>query len=212
MPVSQHSSIAREGIPLLVAAVIGALLLQIYFAGNSWPAWLLVVVLGWLLRDPQRSTPASPLGIVAPVDGKIIAVEITKDPYLSRESLKISIRMPLSGAFTLRSVTEGNIIQHWMGETIPHGSGHAHAIWLQTDEEDDVVLALHPGRFFGRIACYLSTGDRVGQGRRCGYIPLGAQLDVYLPADSPAQVKVGDKVCGGESILAQFIHRPQDLD
>ncbi|NOZ38542.1 MAG: hypothetical protein GXP11_10895 [Gammaproteobacteria bacterium] len=207
MPVSQHSSIAKEGMPLLIAAIFGALLLQVFYGGITWPSWLLVLALGWLLRDPQRSTPASPLGIVAPVDGKVIAIENTKDPYLSRDSLKISILMPLYGTFTLRSVTEGNIIQHWMDETIPRGSGHTHAVWLQTDEEDDVVLALHPGRFLGRIACYLSTGDRVGQGRRCGYIPLGAQLDVYLPADCPAKVSVGDKVWGGESILAQFIHR-----
>ncbi|HHH89237.1 MAG TPA: hypothetical protein ENK45_01585 [Aliiroseovarius sp.] len=210
MPASQHSAIAKEGIPLLLVAVAAALLLQVMFGGLAWPAWLLVLALGWLLRDPQPNTPASPLGIVAPVDGRVVAVENTKDPYLSRESLKISIRMPISGTFTLRSATEGNIVQHWMGETIPHGSGHAHAVWLQTDEEDDVVLALHPGRLFGRIACYLSTGDRVGQGRRCGYIPLGAQLDVYLPAHTPAKVEVGDKVRSGESILAQLIHRAQD--
>ncbi|VAX11296.1 hypothetical protein MNBD_GAMMA25-1729 [hydrothermal vent metagenome] len=207
MPVSQHSSVAKEGMPLLIAVIVGALVLQMLYGSITWPAWLVVVVVGWLLRDPQRATPASPLGIVAPVDGKIIAVDICKDPYLSSESLKISIRMPLTGTFTLRSVTEGNIIQHWMGETIPHGTGHAHAVWLQTDEEDDVVLALSPGHFFGRIACYLSTGDRVGQGRRCGYIPLGAQLDIYLPVDSPARVKVGDKVFGGESLIAQFVHR-----
>ncbi len=198
--------------PLLLVAIFGALLLQIYFGSDSWPSWLLVLALGWLLRDPPRSVPASPLGILAPVDGQVIAVETTKDPYLSRDSLKISIRMPLYGTFTLRSATEGNIIQHWMGEIIPHGTGHTHAVWLQTDEDDDVVLALHPGRFFGRIACYLSTGDRVGQGRRCGYIPLGAQLDVYLPAECPPKVRVGEKVWGGESILAQFIHRSQDRE
>jgi len=212
MPVSQHSSIAREGMPLLIVAILAALALQIFYGSVTWPSWLLVLALGWLLRDPQRITPASPLGIIAPVDGKIIAVQICKNPYLSNESLKISIRMPLLGTFTLRSVTEGNIIQHWMGETIPHGTGHAHAVWLQTDEEDDVVLALKPGRFFGRIACYLSTGDRVGQGRRCGYIPLGSQLDVYLPEDSPTKVKTGDVVRGGESILAQFIHRAENRD
>ncbi len=209
MPVSQHSSIAKEGVPLLMLAICGALLLQVFYGGITWPSWLLVLGLGWLLRDPQCSTPASPLGIVAPVDGKVTAVEITKDPYLSRDSLKISIRMPLYGTFTMRSVTEGNIIQYWMDETIPRCSGHTHAVWLQTDEEDDVVLALHSGRFFGRIACYLSTGDRVGQGRRCGYIPLGTQLDIYLPEDCPAKVRPGDKVRGGESILAQFIHRTQ---
>ena len=207
MAHSQHSSIATEGWHLLLSSIVLVIILHVIFGNVVWPSWSLVLFVGWLLRDPQRKIPSAPLGLISPVDGKVLFAGEAKDPYLGTEAHKISISMSRLGTFSLRSAAEGTVMQHWMGENIPHGVGHNHAVWIQTDEEDDVVLALHPGRFFNKIACYMSTGERVGQGRRCGYIPLGAQLDIYLSTNVPLEVKAGDKVRSGESIIAHFVHK-----
>jgi phosphatidylserine decarboxylase len=207
MALFHHSAIAKEGSSFLLASIVVTVILQMIFGQVIWPLWLVVALLAWILRDPKRVVPGIPLGLVAPVDGKVLFSGEAKNPYLGGEAHKISIRMSRMGTYSLRSATEGTIMQHWMGETVPHGLGHEHAVWIQTDEEDDVVLALHRGRLMGRIACYLSTGERVGQGRRCGYIPLGTQLDIYLPVEAPLEITVGDKVRSGETILSHFVHK-----
>lgn len=207
MALFRQSSIAQEGSSFLLATIGAVIILQMIVGHSVWPLWFGVAFLGWVLRDPKRVVPGIPLGLVAPVDGKVIYAGEAKNPYLGGMAHKISIQMSRLGTYSLRSATEGTIMQHWMGETIPHGSGHEHAVWIQTDEEDDVILAMHRGRMMGRIACYMSTGERVGQGRRCGYIPLGTQLDIYLPVEAPLEIKVGDKVRSGETLLSHFVHK-----
>ena len=53
---------------------------------------------------------------------------------------------------------------------------------------------------------YLHSGERVGQGQRCGYFYFGGVIDVFLPLESKVQVEVGQYVQSGSSVLAQLIH------
>lgn len=165
-------------------------------------ACLLPAVLAWLYRDPHRIIPGQPLTIVSPVDGKVVLVESGHDRFLKREALHIVIKMSLTGVFSLRSVTEGRVMQIWQEK---NGHGHCLAIWVQTDEKDDTVLVLRPGRWLRRLCYQLSYGVRVGQGQRVGHILFGSTIDVYLPASARSTIVTDQQVKAGCDGIAELM-------
>lgn len=204
--LSRKSWFVREGRTLISVVILIMLLLHGVWGALVTPLWLPVLLLMWSLREPYRTVPSAPLAIVSPVDGELVSVAEVTDPFLKRPALCYSIRMPWTGGYTLRSVIEGKIQEHWFGASAT-GTAYTHTIWIRTDEADDIVVAMQPGRWFGRIACYISTGERVGQGQRCGFIPLGTtRVDVFLPLSSNSEAQPGHKLKAGESILGRLIH------
>jgi phosphatidylserine decarboxylase len=199
--------VAPEGRLIVGLLNLGMLVLHLVVGIVVWPLWGLVIALAYLYREPKRTIPSAPLGIISPVDGVITDVENKYDTFMKREALIVSIQMNWSGAYVLRSVTEGKIMQHWLHEDDNGTFGHLqHAIWIQTDEHDDVVIAIHAGGRFRRMHCYAAVGERVGQGKRCGFIPFGTRIDVILPLKARANVKVGDKVLAGSDLIGEFVH------
>ena len=139
--------------------------------------------------------------IVWPLWGLVIAFA-----YLYRNPRRTIPSAPL-GAYVLRAITEGKIMQHWLHETDSETQGHLqHAIWIQTDEQDDVIIAIHAGGRFRRMHCYASVGERVGQGKRCGFIPFGTRIDIILPIKARSKINVGDKVLAGSDLIGEFVH------
>jgi phosphatidylserine decarboxylase len=55
-----------------------------------------------------------------------------------------------------------------------------------------------------RIVCYPRVGDLLKRGERYGLIRFGSRVDVYLPVDTEALVKIGDKTVAGETVLARI--------
>jgi phosphatidylserine decarboxylase len=55
-----------------------------------------------------------------------------------------------------------------------------------------------------RIICHVQAGDRIKRGQRFGLICFGSRLDLYLPAEAQLDVRVGDRVSAGTSILARL--------
>jgi len=214
--------ISKEGVIFAVIFFIAALFTQHYTtAVLSLPFWLLFAVVFYLFRDPAREIPSMPLAILSPADGKVTAVETTHDPYINRSAIKISISMSPLGIYTTRSPTEGKIVQRWFKgpskessssdkdkEKNRRGSSNKRnfGIWIQTDEQDDVVLVMQPHSFLNAPRCYVQSGERIGQGRRCGYIRFGSKLELYMPENSKVDVKPGDTIVAGTSILASLIH------
>ena len=199
--------IAPEGRLIIGLLFLGMLALHLAVGMHVWPLWGIVLAFAYLYRDPHRVIPSAPLGLISPVDGVILVVENKFDTFLKREALIISIQMNWSGAYTMRAITEGKIMQHWLHETDSETQGHLqHAIWIQTDEQDDVIIAIHAGGRFRRMHCYAAVGERVGQGKRCGFIPFGTRIDVILPAQARTTLKSGDKVLAGKDLIGQFVH------
>jgi len=69
-----------------------------------------------------------------------------------------------------------------------------------------VVIALHAGGRFNRMHCYRNSGERIGQGKRCGFIPCGTRMDIDLPKQARSPVSVGDSVNGGTDLIGEFVH------
>lgn len=203
MTVARHSIIAKEGQLAILLSLLLTSCLYIQFGPYTLPVALIALPLIWLYRDPDRRISSRPLAIVSPVDGKVVSVEATRDRFLKRDALHIAIDMSVGGAFSLRSVTEGRIMQIWQEQ---NGHGHCLAIWVQTDEQNDTVLVLRPGRWLKRLSYQLACGDRIGHGQRFGHILFGNRIDVYLPASSRSTIAIGQDVKAGCDGIAELMH------
>ena len=202
--------IAREGWPLLVVLVVGGALVHRYVDPMAAvPVWGLLLLTLFMFRDPNRDVPPSPLAVVSPADGRVVAIENRRDPYLDRDAVWISINMSRMGVFSTRSPVEGKALQpprlptpeeYGTRGPVPHG------VWLQTDEEDAVIVVMNRGPLHNPPRCYIQLGQRVGQGQRCGFIHFGARIEVILPCNARIQTKVGDRLSAGEDVIATLVN------
>lgn len=207
MAVSRHPIIAKEGWSLILFLSFIVAALQHYVSHYAAVLWCLPLILAWFYRDPHLALPSDPLGLVSPVNGTIIIAEAHPDPFLGRDAFLFRISMSLTDIYSIRSVTEGKIIQQWLDpEDSDDDRSLAHAIQIKTDENDDIMIVLRPGRFFKKLSCDAVIGQRIGQGHRCGIIPFGSCVDVYVPATSKIKVSVGEYVEAGTSLLASLKH------
>lgn len=207
MAVSRHPIIAKEGWSLILFSSFVVAVLQHYYGLYVAVLWSIPAVLAWFYRDPHRALPSDPLGLLSPVDGTIILAEAHPDPFLGRDAFLFRISISLTDIYSIRSVTEGKIIQQWLDpEDADDDRSLAHAIQVKTDEDDDIMIVLRPGRFFKQLSCDAVIGQRIGQGHRCGIIPFGSNVDVYVPIQSSIKASVGDRVEAGTTRLASLKH------
>ena len=215
--------IAREGWPYIFIILLAALVVNI-MAGLIYaiPLWILSVVFIYIFRDPERTIPSTALAIVSPVDGDVESVRDIRDPYLERTATAIGMQMKYTGPYILRGPIEGKLIKQWQGRMEAgdeivganpviedqNNKGRRYlAIWVQSDEGDDVVLILMEGNIGFRPRCYVNTGERIGQGRRCGFISFGCRVMVIIPQGSRNDVTPGDAVIAGSGIIATLLHK-----
>jgi len=211
---SQHTLVAREGwLLILIVALIATLVY--FFAGPiiALPFILLSLLFIFLFRDPPRIIPAAALGIVSPVDGTIVVIEEVHDNFLDRKAVHFTIKMNWNGIFSTRSPVEGKVINQWSGEslkemaTTPTNINSKSAHWIQTDEGDDIIVCMQNDKIMRRAGCMAQTGERIGQGQRCGFIHFGANVELLIPINSRINVKKGSKVLAGSDILATLVHK-----
>lgn len=206
-----HPVIAREGWPFVAVAVAAATAVNVY-VGIWWalPLWLIALFVLQFFRDPQREVPADPRAVLAPADGRIVAVERTVDPYLEREALRISVFMNVFNAHSNRSPVDGEIVRTWyhpgrfFNAALSKASleNERSALWIRTPEGRDITCVQVAGLIARRILCYAKQGQRLARGERFGFIRFGSRVDVYMPLDARPQATVGDKVYATESVLA----------
>jgi phosphatidylserine decarboxylase len=227
--------IAREGWMVIVFVALIAIVLRVVTNDFvALPFWVAMAALIVIFRDPKRVVPPKPLAIVSPVDGQITAIHSTKDPYTHAEATQIELRKGVFDVISTRSPMEGKVIQQWFkpvdGEAIEAVRGGIYsnadvavaghspssksteehkgcfAQWIQSDEQDDVVMVVESAANVLKPHCYAQSGERVGQGQRCGFVLFNASVQVYIPASSRVEVKVGDHVRGGSDTLATLVH------
>lgn len=212
-PPYPHPLIAREGWPFLAIAVAAAALVA-WLAGPWWslPLWLAALFVLQFFRDPAREVPDDPRAVVAPADGRIVAVEKARDPWLEREALKISVFMNVFNVHSNRAPVDGTVKQVWyhagrfVNAALDKASvdNERNALWLRTRGGTDVTCVQVAGLIARRILCYVSAGAELQRGERFGFIRFGSRVDVYLPLDAQPVAAIGDKVYAAESVLARL--------
>jgi len=205
---------SKASLPLAFLLIV-ALVIHIQFGMQAgiW-FWLIACLVAFLYRDPRRVVPSLPLAVVAPVDGIVTSVEPVYDPFLNRSALRIQMTGSVTGVYTVRSVMEGKVQNQWFGrlsekadEGIYAATGLPdYAQWTQSDEGDDVITTLSPKIKSTSVQCSASSGERIGQGKPCTFIPFGADAEVLLAENTRINVSPGDKIKAGSSVIATLVH------
>lgn len=210
-----HPIIAREGWPFLALAFALAAVVAYFSPWWSIPLWVIAIFILQFFRDPPRTIPDAPGGVLSPADGRIVVVGRAQDPYLQRDALKISVFMNVFNVHSNRSPVDGKIEAVWynagkfFNADLDKASlgNERNALHIRLDPGVDVVCVQVAGLIARRILCYVQAGDPLHRGQRFGFIRFGSRVDVYLPANATPRVAIGDKVYATQSVLASLPQR-----
>lgn len=189
--------------------------------GLLGPRWIPLTALGliftlfslWFFRNPVRTPPAGTGQIVSPADGKVIfSGETPAGMYSPVGGRKVSIfmspmdvhvnRAPVSGKVAAVRYNKGKF--HVASVDKASLSNEQNGVTIETPEGRKVTYVQIAGMVARRIVCDVKEGDPVRQGQRVGMIRFGSRVDLYLPGDARIQVKPGDRVRAGESVIGVF--------
>ena len=208
-----HPVIAREGWPFLALAVVVAVALSVLgWWVVAFLAWVVALFILQFFRDPARTVPDAPKGVLSPADGRVVKVEQARDPYLKRDALKISVFMNVFNVHSNRSPVDGTVADRWyhagsfLNAALDKASleNERNALHLRTVSGQDVTCVQIAGLIARRILGYVDSGAALRRGERYGFIRFGSRVDVYLDPAAKPRVAVGDIVLATESILAEL--------
>ena len=205
---------AKEGFPFIGAAA-GITLMA------GWLGWIpiaalagiLTLFVSWFFRNPSRVIPQGARLVVAPGDGKVLAVDEEFEPrYLKDRAIRISIFLNVFDVHINRIPCEGTIedVQYRPGLFLVASKPSAtlkneqNAMMIKAVGEAKVLCVQVAGLIARRIVCWVNPKDRAVRGERYGLIRFGSRMDTYLPIGTAIKVAVGDRVKGGESILGEL--------
>ena len=189
-------------IPLAVAAVFA--FFQIWFAVGLFIA--LALFMAYFFRDPKRTIPTEAGIIVSAADGKVTRVETRENGkfvsvFLSPVDVHIN-RAPIAGKVVK--------VEQIQGKKAPATGSRAseinerNAITIE-GEKMTVVCTQIVGILARRIVCWSKTGDNLELGEKYGLIKFSSRTDLLMPKEVEILVKIGDRVVGGETIIAKLI-------
>lgn len=199
-------TIFRLPFAIAVLVALGAVV------GGYWILMIVAVLVAGAVfvlgRDPERVVSSQPLGVVSPVDGRVIGIDHEHDPFLDRTALVARIRQGPFSPTVMRSPAEGRVEDMWGGPEMPgRDQGYRMAVYLVTDEGDEIVFAVgRPTLFPGPLTWHVQPGERVGQGQRRGLAGWGRQVVIYVPSDSTPALQSGESVHAGSQVVCQLVH------
>jgi phosphatidylserine decarboxylase len=205
--------IDRAGIPFVLAAAVPALAL----AGFRLflPAAVLAVValaLVFFFRDPERVGASGPNCVLSPADGRVmVAGPSSASAELAGEWTQVSIflspldvhvnRVPVAGRVTRVDYRPGRYHAAYRPDAATENERSE--VWIR-DGSRTVVCRQITGVLVRRVVCRVKPGDQVRAGDRLGVMKFGSRIDLFLPVGTCLLVGVGDRVRGGETVLAEM--------
>lgn len=175
--------------------------------------WSLVL---YFFRDPDRTIPPDVDCLLSPADGHVTDVGIVSEPgFPGNRAFRIGIFLSIFDVHVNRAPRAGKVVQlrYFPGSFLdarhPECGVRNEQMWIDIEEFESqrpVRVKQISGAIARRIVCWLKQGEAVKAGSRFGMIKFGSRTEVYVPATEQldVQVKVGDAVKGGSTVLARF--------
>jgi len=200
------------GFGLLGAAILIGWLTNPWFAT---PLLAFAVFFLWFFRDPERAIPDAAGAVVSPADGKVTDLSpVTLDGVRrTRISIFLNVfdvhvnRSPIAGVIRDAQYRRGKFLNAMSPACAEHNEQNVVTV---EGEGRTLVFKQIAGLLARRIVFTKKVGDQVARGERIGMMKFGSRMDVFLDSSAVLQVKVGDRVKGGSSVLAYV--RPQERE
>lgn len=161
----------------------------------------------WFFRDPNRLIPAGSGLIVSPGDGLVTETARIDTPAGPRQRISVFLsvfdvhvnRAPISGVLSCVEYQKGLYLNAMNPASAERNEQNVVTI---RGDGFEVTFKQIAGLLARRIVFNFKEGDVVERGQRVGLIKFGSRVDVLVPAEAVLQVKVGERVRGGSSVLA----------
>jgi phosphatidylserine decarboxylase len=212
--------IDRAGWPFITGPLAPAALAAL--AGRRWAArWVALPFLGLsaymalFFRDPDRrcdTAPPDPDDVLSPADGVVMVAGepqegVAPDGDWQQVSVFLSVvdvhvnRSPFHGEVVESSYRKGSFLAAYRKESA-HRNERSE-LWLR-DGDRTVVFRQIVGVLARRIVTRTGPGQRLATGERMGLMKFGSRMDVFVPRDCTVLVRVGQRVRGGETVIARW--------
>ncbi|HZT88873.1 MAG TPA: phosphatidylserine decarboxylase [Stellaceae bacterium] len=203
-----------DGWKFVAIAAVATIVLFVLWRPAGWAALVVTLWMAYFFRDPWRVTPTRPGLIVSPADGVVVSVGPAPPPRelamgaepLPRIGIFLNVfdvhvnRVPLAGRVAALRYTRGRFINASLDKASEHNERMA--IKITTTDGAQLAFVQVAGLVARRIVCELIEGQYVASGQRMGLIRFGSRVDVYLPPGCAPLVACGQRVVGGETVLA----------
>lgn len=211
---------APEGIPFVaVGVVVLATATGVaWWAGGGWwmvvpSIWALIALwIPWFFRDPKRSGPRGEGLVIAPADGRVVAIAQVEEPtFLKSRARRVSVfmnffdvhvnRHPVDGSVQYRDYRPGKFLNATRDKASI--DNEQTSLGVQGPRRPVLVRQI-AGLIARRIVTDAHVGDVVRQGERLGIIRFGSRVDTILPLDAKITVSVGERTRAGVTVIAEW--------
>lgn len=178
---------------------------------TAWPYALPLILLSafclWFFRDPERQISTQPGAIVSPGDGKVTDILTVNSGGVPRTRISIFLnvfdvhvnRSPIAGVIREARYQHGKFLNAMGANCADENEQNVVTV---EGEGRTVIFKQIAGLIARRIVFNLKVGDHVARGQRVGLIKFGSRVDIVFDADATVQVKLGDRVQGGATVVA----------
>ena len=210
-----------DGFKFVLAAALAAVLLFLLWTPAGWATAVVALWMVYFFRDPWRVTPTREGLLVSPADGIVTSVTPAHPPpeldmgdaEVARIGIFLNIfdvhvtRAPVGGRVVALRYTKGRFVNASHEEASLNNERMA--IRVAPPEGPEIAYVQVAGLVARRIVCDLREGQRVATGQRMGIIRFGSRVDVYCPPPYVTMVVAGQRMVGGETVLAdRFAQEP----
>jgi phosphatidylserine decarboxylase len=201
--------------PAALMAAAGRLSRRRWPSVAAWPFLGLSAYMALFFRDPDRLCDAQPPAsdvVLSPADGVVMVAgppqeDVAPKGNWQQVSVFLSVvdvhvnRSPYRGEVVESTYRKGSFLAAYRKESA-HRNERSE-LWLR-DGERTVVFRQIVGVLARRIVTRVRPGDRLETGQRMGLMKFGSRMDVFLPRECTLTVRKGQRVRGGETVIARW--------
>jgi phosphatidylserine decarboxylase len=203
-----------DGLKFVAAGAFATVVLFVLWSPAGWIALLATLWVAYFFRDPWRVTPLRSGLLVSPADGVVVSVASAAPPsevaageiefcrigvFLNVFDVHV-VRAPAGGRVAALRYTRGRFFNASLDKA--SADNERLAIRIAPPDGPAIVLVLIAGLVARRIVCDLYEGQEIAAGQRIGIIRFGSRVDIYCPPTYVPMVAAGQRMIGGESVLA----------
>jgi len=214
----------REGYKFIILGALATLLLFLIWGPLGWLALLVTLAMAYFFRDPSRATPVDDNLLIAPADGRLIAIRRRPPPsemelgdtpltvfstFLSLFNVHV-VRAPVAGRVVSSHYEPGLFLNAESEDASMHNERH----WIIIEKRDGerIGVVLIAGMVARRIVPFIKQGESVQSGQRIGIIRFGSRVDVYAPAERDMRVGENQRMVAGETVLMDIAGGPSGYE